>query len=85
MAHIKTVLLLGGLVFVNARLASALATEQPAVQAYGDVDRSCREWTDGCVICVKTTEAPPSCSTPGIACQPQGVICKSPGAPTPPR
>ena len=28
---------------------------------------ACQEWTDGCVICVRTP-AGPACSTPGIAC-----------------
>jgi hypothetical protein len=28
---------------------------------------ACAEWTDGCVLCVRTP-AGPACSTPGIAC-----------------
>ena len=28
---------------------------------------TCAEWTDGCVICLRTPQGP-ACSTPGIAC-----------------
>ncbi|MGD0633188.1 MAG: hypothetical protein ABSA13_02755 [Beijerinckiaceae bacterium] len=85
MTRTKLALFLGGLAFAGMRLASALAADRPAIQAYGDVNRSCQEWTDGCVVCVKNNDAPPSCSTPGIACQPQDVICKGPAAPATPR
>lgn len=85
MTATKLALLLAGLVFADMRLASALTADQPAVQAYGNVNRSCREWTDGCVVCVKNSEDSPSCSTPGIACQPKDVICKGPAAPATPR
>ena len=28
---------------------------------------ACAEWTDGCVVCLRTPQGP-ACSTPGIAC-----------------
>jgi len=48
--------------------------EAIAVQAYGEQNPACLEWSDGCVICVKGGK----CSTPGIACQPGEISCKKP-------
>jgi len=46
------------------------------IQAYANDNPSCLEWTDGCTICMKSETGAPSCSTPGIACQPAGLQCK---------
>jgi hypothetical protein len=51
--------------------------EEKAVQAFGDDNASCQEWTDGCVVCTRTAGAP-ACSVPGIACQPGSVRCSAP-------
>jgi hypothetical protein len=48
-----------------------------AVIAFGARHPDCREWTDGCVICIRGAEAA-NCSTPGIACQPDATICTNP-------
>jgi hypothetical protein len=85
MTRAKLGLLLCCLALAGAPNAPARAVEQPSIQAYGQINLSCQEWTDGCVVCTKNKEAPPSCSTPGIACQPKEIICRAPVAPATPR
>ncbi len=58
--------------FGYAAAVEPVGPEVKAVQAFGDTDRICAEWTDGCVICLRETSA---CSLPGIACQPKTVTC----------
>jgi hypothetical protein len=53
-------------------------TEEKAVQAYGSDNETCREWTDGCIICLRGPDRIASCSLPGIACQPHGTACTGP-------
>jgi hypothetical protein len=57
------------------------ADERGSVQAHGEQDKTCRQWTDGCVICMRTEAGPPNCSLPGIACQPRDVTCDDPKPP----
>jgi hypothetical protein len=58
---------------------SPLTPDEKAVQTYGDDDKTCGEWTDGCLVCVRSSSDPAaSCSLPGIACQPHTVECKGP-------
>ncbi|MDX7951078.1 hypothetical protein P7D22_07780 [Lichenihabitans sp. Uapishka_5] len=45
------------------------------VQAYGQQNPACAEWTNGCVICT-VTAGHAQCSTPGIACTPAGLTCR---------
>ena len=40
-----------------------------------DVDRACREWTNGCRVCERTANGEFNCSNIGIACQPTGGRC----------
>jgi hypothetical protein len=47
----------------------------PSVQSYGDSNKSCTSWTDGCVTCKRDGKAEVACSNIGIACQPKGVRC----------
>jgi hypothetical protein len=47
----------------------------PSVQSYGDSNKSCTSWTDGCVTCKRDQEAELACSNIGIACQPKSVRC----------
>jgi hypothetical protein len=49
--------------------------ETEAVIAFGVSHPECREWTDGCVICTRGSDAL-HCSTPGIACQPGETVCQ---------
>ncbi len=46
-----------------------------SVQGYAQQNPSCREWTNGCVLCV-ADDGRAQCSTPGIACVPAGITCK---------
>jgi hypothetical protein len=55
-------------------LPAAPARTTPSTAAFGEEDKTCAEWTDGCVICVRGGAAP-SCSTPGIACVKGPVQC----------
>lgn len=70
---------LGGAAFILAPLRAT--ADEPAVQngkpvpAFGQDNPSCREWTDGCQVCVQGKNGSPICSTPGIACVPGSVAC----------
>lgn len=46
-----------------------------SVQGYGQQNPACREWTNGCVLCL-SEGGRAQCSTPGIACVPAGITCK---------
>ena len=50
-------------------------TEEKAVQAYGSDNATCREWTDGCIVCLRGADPVASCSLPGIACQLRPTTC----------
>jgi hypothetical protein len=41
---------------------------------YGDVDKTCMQWTDGCRNCSRGVDQMPICSNIGIACQPQDKV-----------
>jgi len=41
---------------------------------YGDVDKTCIHWTDGCRNCSRGAGQLPNCSNIGIACQPQDKV-----------
>ena len=71
-------------------LAAAVRADEPSppgkplppgqsLPAYGDWNRDCLEWSDGCAVCKRSDEASAkgafACSTPGIACQPKGIVC----------
>ena len=43
----------------------------------GAPSAACREWTDGCTVCARTSEGL-ACSTPGIACTRGQARCLSP-------
>ena len=46
------------------------AAEDASMQGYGEVDRTCQEWTDGCRTCSHG-----ACPNIGIACQPKAITC----------
>ena len=59
-----------------------------SLAAYLDANPACREFSNGCQICIRATTENANCSTPGIACQPTGWMCRAteqilhfPGAP----
>ena len=61
-------------VLLAALLPAAPAPRAPSAAAYGDHDKTCAEWTDGCIVC-RRGEHGPACSTPGIACTRGPVQC----------
>ena len=75
-AVMKPVAILFGLWFAAGTPAAAETDGTTPVQAYGTVNKECAIWGDGCVTCARGARAAaPSCSTPGIACQPGPVTC----------
>lgn len=83
---------LRGMVALAAIVAAALpafaedppaptpAQERIAVQAWGAAHPECAEWTDLCTICARVPDGI-ACSTPGVACLPQPVLCRRAVAP----
>ncbi|HEX8165923.1 MAG TPA: hypothetical protein VF601_09060 [Beijerinckiaceae bacterium] len=63
-----------GTIVLSGLLPAAPAPRAPSAAAFGDHDRSCAEWTDGCVVCRRDGHAA-ACSTPGIACTRGPVQC----------
>lgn len=51
------------------------AAEPPSIQAYGDRDATCQQWSDACRACGRGNDGAPVCSNIGIACQPKAVQC----------
>jgi hypothetical protein len=51
------------------------SAEDISIQAYGDKNKTCREWTDGCRTCQRSDASVPTCSNIGIACQPKAITC----------
>jgi hypothetical protein len=77
----------GSILFLGLFTASACLADAPKplplpavppapVAAYGGQNPDCLEWTNSCVICRRTESQETACSTPGIACQPGGIVCK---------
>jgi hypothetical protein len=54
---------------------AAPAATAPSVQGYGDHDKTCTSWTDGCVNCKTGPNDTIACSNTGLACQPQAIAC----------
>lgn len=50
--------------------------EAVSMAAYGSWNANCLEWTNACVICQREAGGVAACSTPGIACQPKGIVCE---------
>ena len=51
------------------------AAEEASLHGYGDSDKTCQEWTDGCRACVRSDAGEPLCPNIGIACQPKAITC----------
>jgi hypothetical protein len=52
-----------------------LPPEQASMRGYGDSDKTCAAWTDGCMTCRRAENGDPLCPNVGIACQPQPIRC----------
>ena len=49
--------------------------EEASMHGYGDTDKTCQEWTDGCITCRRSDAGEPACPNIGIACQPKAITC----------
>ena len=66
----------------DSSIRDAMAAELPipprgevSIQGYGDSNKTCQEWTDGCRTCMRPESGDPVCSNIGIACQPKAISC----------
>ena len=66
----------------DSSVREAFAAELPipprgavSIQGYGDQNKLCQEWTDGCRTCTRPESGDAVCSNPGIACQPKAISC----------
>ena len=51
------------------------AQEEASLHGFGDADKTCQEWTDGCRTCQRSDAGEPICPNIGIACQPKAISC----------
>jgi len=51
------------------------AEQAASMRGFGDADKTCQEWNDGCVTCRRPDAGEAVCSNIGIACQPQAISC----------
>ena len=49
--------------------------EEASLHGYGDSEKTCQEWTDGCRTCSRSDAGEPICPNIGIACQPKAITC----------
>jgi len=87
---IASVLSLGLLATLTTAQQPADTQEPPAASeanifTYGEVDKTCTGWTDGCRNCSRGTGPTPNCGNIGIACQPQDKITCFSRAPESPK
>ena len=81
MHRIATALALAALLLVGASAqqrplpAPDAASEEASMHGYGDRDKTCAEWTDGCMTCSRAENGNPLCPNIGIACQPKAISC----------
>ena len=78
--------------FAAFSLLAALAADKPLPRAaaptgdvslpgYGDTNKTCQEWSDGCRTCVRQEGGEPACSNIGPTCQPVKISCARQSAP----
>jgi hypothetical protein len=76
---IASVMSLGFLITLTSA-QQPIETQQPAavhevdIFSYGEVDKTCMRWTDGCRNCSRGSGPMPDCGNIGIACQPQDKV-----------
>ena len=69
----------------GAKPATPLPPELASMFGYGDSNKTCMAWTDGCGTCSRADNGDPLCPNIGIACQPTPIRCvRSSEAPSPP-
>jgi hypothetical protein len=52
--------------------------EELSLQGFGAKNATCVEWSDSCATCRRDSDGAAHCSTPGIACLPVEITCKTP-------
>src|SRR5262245_32548616 len=50
------------------------AAHEVDIFSYGEVDKTCVRWTDGCRNCSRGSGPMPDCGNIGIACQPRDKV-----------
>jgi hypothetical protein len=81
MRAILAIIMLAGLSLGALAQDPPKAPEAPATPAeasihgYGDTEKTCLEWNDGCRTCRRQEGGKPACSNIGIACQPTAITC----------
>ena len=50
-------------------------SEEISLHRYGESEKTCQDWTDGCRTCSRPGSGEPVCSNIGIACQPKPILC----------
>ena len=60
---------------------SILESDLPAAQSWAQKNVNCLEWGDSCFVCKRGEDGKAQCSTPGIACTSNEIICKAEKAP----
>ena len=81
MHRIATALALAALLLVGASAQQPRPvppdpnSEEASMLGYGDRDKTCAEWTDGCMTCSRAENGDPQCPNIGIACQPKAISC----------
>jgi hypothetical protein len=55
---------------------SALTPQERSLQGFGAQLPNCLEWGDSCSVCQRDDSGAMHCSTPGIACQPETIVCR---------
>ena len=84
-----TVLALAALLLVSASAQQRPTpldpnSEEASMLGYGDRNKSCSEWSDGCMTCSRAENGEPLCPNIGIACQPKAITCAKKSEPAKP-
>ena len=84
-----TVLALAALLLVSASAQQRPApldpnSEEASMLGYGDRNKICVEWSDGCMTCSRAENGDPLCPNIGIACQPKAITCAKKSEPAKP-
>ena len=75
-----TVLALAALLLVSASAQQRPVpldpnSEEASMLGYGDRNKTCSEWSDGCMTCSRAENGDPLCPNIGIACQAKAITC----------
>jgi hypothetical protein len=84
-----TILALAALLLVSASAQQRPApldsnSEEASMLGYGDREKTCAEWSDGCMTCSRAENGDPMCPNIGIACQPKAITCAKKSEPAKP-